>query len=166
MRYFAEKEKFMTDEKLLFKGHPSPFINFGAFLLYGVLLIGGAVGAALVSAWLWVLAGVALVAMLIQWLVIRCRVYEVTTERLRLTTGILTRRTDEMELYRVQDVTLIEPLTARLLGLGTIRLATMDPSTPNLDLEYIRGARELREDLRKSIEVCRDRKRVRVAELE
>jgi uncharacterized membrane protein YdbT with pleckstrin-like domain len=109
---------------------------------------------------------VSLLYMLAQWGLIKTRVFEVTTERIRVTTGLLTRRTDELELYRVQDLTLIEPFFGRLFGLGTIVVTTNDASTPVLEIQYIRGAREVREQMRKSVEECRDRKRVRVAELE
>ena len=53
-----------------------------------------------------------------------------------------------------------------MLGLGTIRVTTTDASTPSVEIEVIKGARQLREELRKSVEVCRERKGVRVAELD
>jgi len=112
------------------------------------------------------LTAVALVFLVFQWLIIKCRVYEVTTERIRVTTGILTRRTDELELYRVKDITLVEPFLLRGFGLGDVEITTNDATTPLLRMEAIRGAKPLREELRKSVEVCRDRKRVRLAELE
>ncbi len=156
----------MSEEKTLFKGTSSLVINLGGFILGTLSIVAGLALGFLYSYWFFILAGLGLVFLLVQWLKIRFRVYEVTTERIRLTTGVLTRRTDELELYRVQDFTLIEPLAARLAGAGTIKIVTMDPSTPALSLEYISGARQLREELRKSVEACRDRKRVRVAELE
>jgi uncharacterized membrane protein YdbT with pleckstrin-like domain len=90
----------------------------------------------------------------------------VTSERIRVSTGILTRRTDDLELYRVEDITLVEPLSLRLLGLGNIELATNDTSNPRLVLPAIRGVKELREVLRKAVEDRREKKRVRVTEFE
>lgn len=160
----------MSDEKTLFKGSSSPVVNIGVFVLCGIVAVAGLVFSFLSSGpiriALWVIAGVAVIYALVQWLLIRIRVYEVTTERIRVTTGMLTRRTDELELYRVKDATLVEPLVSRIFGCGTIAVTTNDASTPNLDLVCIRGARELREQLRQNIEICRDRKRVRLAELE
>ena len=156
----------MSTEQTLFKGSPSLLSQLGTFLLCGILVAAGvALGFLYSPVWL-SLAGVALVFGLGQWIVIKARVYEVTTERVRLTTGILTRRTDDLELYRVKDVTLIEPFLLRILSLGTIEMSTHDTSTPVLALEAISGARELREQLRTAIETCRDRKRVRLAEME
>lgn len=158
------------NEKTLFKGSSSPVAILGTFLLCGAVLVTALVASFVVPApWnfvLWAAAGLALVYVLVRWLLIRFRWYEVTTERIRLTTGILTRRTDELELYRVKDVTLVEPLAIRLFGCGNIVVTTHDASTPTLELTCIKGAAELREQMRQSIEVCRDRKRVRVAELE
>ena len=156
----------MTEEKLLFKGSSSPLIQSGTFFFCVLILAASITFALLQTPWLWILAGVVAVFMLIQWALIKTRVYEATTERLRVRTGLLTRRTDEMELYRVQDLTLIEPFFARMFGLGTIVVTTNDTSTPTIRMEYIRNASGLREELRKSVETCRDRKNVRVTEFE
>lgn len=157
-------------EQVLFKGSSSAMINFGTFVLCGLIAAASFVFAFLLPPpWPFVLAGlgaVALIYMGVRWLFIRVRVYEVTTERLRVTNGIVTRRTDELELYRVKDATLVQPLFLRLFGLGHIEITTHDVSTPLVRMEAIHGARELREDLRKSVETCRDRKRVRLAEFE
>jgi len=101
-----------------------------------------------------------------KWLELRCRVYEVTTERIKVSRGIFSRRTDEMELYRVKDLTLIEPFFFRLFGLGSVIITTNDASTPTLTIHAVRRVKELREELRQAVEVCRDKKRVRLAELE
>ncbi len=156
----------MSEETTLFKGSPSPIIKLGTFLLCGIIFVAAVVFSFLVSVWLVILAGIVLVYMLAQWILIKSRVYELTTERIRVRTGLFTKRTDELELYRVQDVTLIEPFVERVMGLGNIFVTTNDASTPNLELEAIKGARELREQMRKSVEACRDKKRVRVTELE
>ncbi len=160
----------MIDEKTLFQGSSSPVINLGIFALCGVVFVAAVSAGFFVPAPLgWISLGAAAVALIyaaISWLFIRVRKYEITTERVRVTTGLVTRRTDDLELYRVKDVTLVESLPARIFGCGTIAITTNDASTPGLELAYLPGARDLREQLRQSIEACRDRKRVRVAELE
>jgi uncharacterized membrane protein YdbT with pleckstrin-like domain len=92
--------------------------------------------------------------------------YEVTSERIRIRRGIMTKRTDELELYRANDTSLIEPMTLRIFGLGTIEVRTMDTTTPRLYIEAVHGARDLRENLRKCIEQCRASKGVRLTEFE
>jgi len=99
--------------------------------------------------------------MLVRWLDTRCHRWEVTTERIRTTTGILSRRMEEIELYRVKDTSLEEPFLYRLFGRGTIVLETSDRSSPELRIEAIAGARELREQIRGCVEKIRERKGVR-----
>ncbi|MEZ5300332.1 MAG: PH domain-containing protein [Verrucomicrobiales bacterium] len=43
--------------------------------------------------------------------------YELTNERLKLSTGVLNRKTDVLELYRVKDMELEKPLHFRIFGL-------------------------------------------------
>jgi len=112
------------------------------------------------------LAGLAFLFLLADVLVIKATQYEITNERIRIRRGLLTKRTDELELYRAVDTSLVEPLSLRMFGLGTIEVRTNDASTPLVYLSAIHGARRVREDLRRCIEECRDRKRVRVTEFE
>jgi len=156
----------MSEEKTLFHGSPSQVVNLGAYLLSGIVAVALVAAAILFLPWL----APGLVAPIgyagWNWLLLRSRVYEVTTERIRVSTGILTRRTDELELYRVEDITLVEPLSLRLFGLGNLELATNDTSNPRLTLPAIKGVKQLREDLRKAVEERREKKHVRVAEFE
>jgi len=157
----------MSEEVVLFRGSPSLVVKAGTFFL-GVLLIAGfialavwqnqpliAIGAGVVALWLVVVA-----------VFIRTQVFEVTNERLRWTRGILTKRTDEMELYRVLDVSLVEPFLLRMVGAGNIEISSADTTTPRLTLPAVKGARELREKLRVSIEECRVKRGVRMTEFD
>ncbi len=157
-------------EQTLFKGSSSPLVNVGTYVLCGVIALAAGVFAFIIPApGSYILGGVGVLAigyMIAQWLLIKVRVYEVTTERIRISDGVITRRTDELELYRVKDTTLVEPFFMRMLSLGDLEITTNDVTTPVLRMRAIRGARQLREDLRKSVEACRDKKRVRLAELE
>ncbi len=156
----------MNEEKTLFKGSPSQVVNFGVYLLCGVLVLADVAGAFYGTPWLLLLLLAPLGFAGWCWLQLRSRVYEVTTERIRVSTGILTRRTDDLELYRVEDITLVEPLSLRLFGLGNIELATNDTSNPRLVLPALHGANLLREELRRAVEERREKKRVRVTEME
>lgn len=160
----------MSEEQIIFRGSPSVLTRFGPLFLATLVMAASIAGALLLNVqyiWLlWVLAGLALLYILGVIVVVRSHQYEVTNERVRFRKGILTKRTDELELYRVNDTTLIEPFTLRMFGLGTIEFRTADTTTPILHIEAIHGARKLREELRKHVEECRDRKRVRISEFE
>lgn len=111
-------------------------------------------------------AGVCVVYAAVVVVTIKATRYEVTSQRIRVRKGIVTKRTDELELYRANDTSLIEPLSLRLFGLGTIEVRTVDTTTPTVYLQAVHGARHLREELRLAVEDCRDRKGVRLTEFE
>jgi uncharacterized membrane protein YdbT with pleckstrin-like domain len=156
----------MSEEKTLFKGSPSQWVNSRVFFLSGVIAVVDVVVAVKFSPWFGLLLLVPAAWAGGCWLQLRSRVYEITTERIRVSSGILTRRTDDLELYRVEDITLVEPLSLRLFGLGNLELTTNDTSTPRLVLPALRGVKLLREDLRRAVEERREKKRVRVTEME
>lgn len=163
----------MSEETIIFRGSPSVWTRFGALFLGTLVFVAGL---ALFFAFRnappaarWSFAALSLLAVLfvLGTLVgVKTTEYEITNERIRVRQGLFTKRTDELELYRANDTSLIEPFSLRLFGLGTIEVRTNDASTPMVYLRAIHGARTVREDLRRCIEQCRDRKRVRVTELE
>jgi uncharacterized membrane protein YdbT with pleckstrin-like domain len=96
-----------------------------------------------------------------RWWVTRTTVYELTTQRLRKSSGILNRKVDELELFRVKDYAMEQPFLLRLLGLGNLTLVTSDASTPTVAIKAIADVEEVREKLRHAVQAERDRKRVR-----
>lgn len=85
----------------------------------------------------------------------------ISSERIQITTGVLSRHMEEVELYRVKDTSLQQPFLLRLFGLANIHLTTSDQTSPQLLIGPIAEARAVRENLRGAVEKIRDRKRVR-----
>ena len=85
----------------------------------------------------------------------------ISSERIQITTGVLSKRMEEVELYRVKDTALEQPFLLRLFGLSNIHLTTSDQSCPRLVIGPIAEARPVRENLRGAVEKVRDKKRVR-----
>lgn len=149
------------DESTVWKGGPSQVVNlpvFSACLLMAIacLVVGDNLH--------WSISLGALVAGAIvgwKWLVVRCRKYEITTQRLRLFEGVLNQDIDEVELYRVKDTRIVRPIWLRVFDLGNIELETSDRTHPKPVLTAIGDAIEVREHLRKYVEILRDEKRVR-----
>jgi uncharacterized membrane protein YdbT with pleckstrin-like domain len=81
-------------------------------------------------------------------------------------TGVLSKRVDEVELYRVKDTRFDQPFLQRLFGLGNVVLISNDATTPTTVIRGIPDAKAVREKLRTLVEARRDEKRVRVAEVE
>jgi uncharacterized membrane protein YdbT with pleckstrin-like domain len=154
----------MNEETLLWKGSPSQWLNVGPFTL-GLLL-----GAAIITGGCLIpLPPVAtLMALLLplgymmwKYLVVRAQVFELTSERLRVTRGVINQQVDEIELYRIKDSALLRIWWMRLTGVASVSLETSDRTMPKLIIPAIRGGMEMRELLRKQVEAQRDQKRVR-----
>ncbi len=150
----------MTEEKTLWKGSSSQWLNLGPFTAALVLIGGVLAGAAFFPP---ALIGLVVPVGYLLWryLLVRTRVFELTSERLRVTSGVINQWIDEIELYRVKDSQMVRPWWMRLTGLASIVLATSDRTLPHLTIPAVRGGLELRELLRMNVELQRDRKRVR-----
>jgi uncharacterized membrane protein YdbT with pleckstrin-like domain len=159
----------MADERIVFRGNPSLVTIMGTVLLSALLFVGVAIG--LFLGWrhlpesplrfgLFGLFLVPLGILGVKWIGLKFLTYEITSERIKVTRGIFSRRTDEL------DTALIEPFHYRIFGVGNVLVVTHDAATPQIELRGIPGVRDVREQLRHSIEECRQRKGARVVEME
>jgi uncharacterized membrane protein YdbT with pleckstrin-like domain len=155
----------MNEENSFWKGSPSQWLNLGPFalclFLSGAILFGG-----LFFPPAFIALVIPLGYMVWRYLLVRTQIFELTSERLRITTGIINQNIDEVELYRVKDSRMVRPWWMRLTGLASIELETSDRSMPMLVIPAIHGGAELRELLRQHVELQRDRKRVRELDFE
>ena len=157
-------------EEIIWEGTSSQITNLRAFLICVLSVAAIAVGAVWVSRtvgelWLTVLVAVVVVVPASvacrKWLAVRFKKYTLTTERLRIETGIFSKRIEELELYRVKDTTYLQPFFLRLFDLGHIVLTTSDRSSPMVIIAAVPEVRERREQIRRCVEARRDTKRVR-----
>jgi uncharacterized membrane protein YdbT with pleckstrin-like domain len=148
-------------ETELWRGHTSQWVHFW-FYLFCILIAAGCIAGIPFTAGL---SAIGLVVPLVMWIarwwVTRTTLYELTSQRLRRTTGILNRTVDELELFRVKDYAMEQPLLLRMLNLGNLTLVTSDASTPNVSIRAIANVQDVREKLRNAVQAERDRKRVR-----
>lgn len=166
-------------ERTLWRGGSSQLTNLKVFAGSGVWCVLAAVGVAaamrhlpegsvrVVAVWGLVCSGV--VAALVscrQWLAVRAVRYEITSERLRTITGMLSHTVEEVELYRVKDTALLQPFFLRLFSLGHVVVFTSDRTTPAIIIRAVPKARGLRETIRTHAEKRRDAKRVREVDME
>ena len=135
----------MAEEKLIWSGSPSLVINIPVFA----------------SCVLLIRLVVPLFSIVWKWLVTRLTRYELTTERLRTRSGVLNKELDELELYRVREYKLDQPVWLRLFSLGNIILQTSDLSNPTITLRAIPNSENVREQIRTYVEACRVKKGVR-----
>jgi uncharacterized membrane protein YdbT with pleckstrin-like domain len=94
------------------------------------------------------------------------KVYELTSERLKVTEGVFSKATSTVELYRVKDIEVRQPFWYRILGLENVQVTTSDVSSPSLLFDAIEVTAGLPDKLRNQVEAIRVQKRVREIDLE
>ncbi|MBM3888026.1 MAG: zinc-ribbon domain-containing protein [Verrucomicrobia bacterium] len=147
------------EETTVWQGSPSQIVNVTPFLFSALGVVIALILAASLQHPIWLLllllpafyAGY-------RWLQVRCQIYQISTQRLLLTQGIIARRLDNLELYRVEDIVVIQPPLLRLFSLANLVLTTADESSPKLVLRAV--PLNVREALRHQVETCRERRRV------
>lgn len=88
-------------------------------------------------------------------LVVFSRQYRLTTQRLFIHRGILSRTTDQTELVRVEDVRLKQGLMDRILNTGNVEVIGSDRTDENIVLESIDGPAEVAENIRRTVRAVR-----------
>ena len=86
--------------------------------------------------------------------------YRLTEEKLLIITGILSTKEEEVQLYRIMDLTLKRSIWQRIFGVGTIHCCSGDKTTPEFDIKDIKRPNEIKELLSKNVEIQREKKRV------
>jgi membrane protein YdbS with pleckstrin-like domain len=142
------------EENQVWSGTSSQVLNLGIFILCGLvtLTVIGAIVAIPYAVW--------------RYLLVRNRRFEVTSQRIKVYSGVLSKKIEELELYRVKDTKFEQPFFLRLFGLANVVIVSTDSTTPISMIPAIKNAQDLREKLRVLVEERRDQKRVRVTEFE
>jgi len=93
--------------------------------------------------------------------------YRVTTRRIVVETGVLSKRLEQVDLYRISDYAVERPFLQRLLGTGNLVLTTLDRSTPQITIQGIKtDVVALYERLRHATELEKQRRAVRMVDFE
>ncbi len=93
--------------------------------------------------------------------------YRITTQRIIVERGLLSKRMDQIDLYRINDYTVDRPFLQRVVGTGNLKLETMDKTSRELSLNGLpTDVMSLYESLRKATEEEKRRRGVRVVDYE
>jgi len=145
----------MTEEKQLdrFRGHT------------GRWLVGSLEG------WLTLLLcliAIGFVLIFLKWLSNVATSFELTDQRLIIRKGIINKTIDEIELYRVKDVTVDFSILGQMADIGDIKIISSDITSRStvMTMRDVHRARGRREQLRKLVEENRQRRRVREVDLD
>jgi len=96
----------------------------------------------------------------------KCTIYEVTSERLKTTEGVLSKVTDTLEFYRIKDIERQQPFLYRLCGIENVQLNTSDASSPLVIIEAVPRNVGLADVIRNEVEKVRQQKGVREIDVE
>ena len=91
-------------------------------------------------------------------------VYRLVKDKLLIETGFLSKKQEEVRLYRIMDLTLHRPIGQRLWGLGTIHCCTADKSTPDFDILQIKDSERVKNLISDMVEQQREEKRISARE--
>ena len=149
------------EEQIVWRGTSSQLLNFRQYAVVVIVIIACILLAAHFANNFLLLPGlIALFYGLYRFFIIRSASYTLTNQRIIRRSGVFNRTTFEIELYRVKDVHLYEPLQLRLFRLGTISLISSQRSTQIFELTAIKDATAIREQLRHLVERRRNEKGV------
>lgn len=114
------------------------FTSFGVLSLLGLGV--SCIGGALVS-WAWIR--------------VMSTDYRVDTLRVEVERGILRKRIDNLELWRVKDIQFRQSISQRMLGVGDVVLVTSDATNPRIELRGVQAPRALYDSLRDAVDAAR-----------
>ncbi|MBN1219515.1 MAG: PH domain-containing protein [Anaerolineae bacterium] len=83
--------------------------------------------------------------------------YQITSERIRVSEGLLGKEREDIELVRIQDIDHKQSLTERAFNIGDIYVRSHDPSQPEMVLNNVSNPEEVHEILRRAVLKARKR---------
>ena len=130
-----------ASEQTLFEGRPAVLFSVGRWAL-AILTLG--------------------IMALVFWMQSLSTRYRLTTQRVRIERGVLSRSYQDVDLYRIDDVAIDEPFGMRMLGYGVLTLRSTDRTTPEIRIAGVKGVVALAEQLRAAALRERERRGVKV----
>ena len=159
---FAATRELET-EKTIFSGHPAMIYSIGQFVPFLVIVILAAIAIYFIEtreqiAYA-VLAALALCGVILLQYYLRSRAihYTITTQRIKLDRGVLSKIQESLELFRIDHFELRQPLGSRILGQASLHLYSSDAELENFSIYAIPNLPALADQLRE----CQLRERSR-----
>jgi membrane protein YdbS with pleckstrin-like domain len=153
---------------------PSQVINYAAYLSAALQMAVCAVLFAVLRRY-WpmlspVILAIPLAAILglatLTWLKTASTSYHLARGRLTWRAGVLSRSTESLELYRVADVTMRQPLLQRLFGVGRIVLSTADANHRAVIMEGVPSPDRFRDWLTDAVQQTRRERGMREIQMD
>ncbi|MFT3766914.1 MAG: PH domain-containing protein [Minicystis sp.] len=138
----------MTPALVIYEGYPSWKAWFWSYLVAGVLSI----------------AVVGLIWLFFLNLRRKSRRYRLTDRTIDYEVGVLSKRVETLQLWRVQDLDYRQSILERILGIATIHVMTKDMTDPVVVLRGLPASREIFDRLKDACELARQHRVVGVVE--
>ena len=100
------------------------------------------------------------------WLVRLGSEYRLYDDSLEIDTGLVSRHVDNLQLFRVRDLSLHQSVMSRILGVGDINVASTDQTTPHLTIRGVADPRGLYDALREGVARSQATRRTMIVEEE
>ena len=115
-----------------------------------------------------VLIGLAplLIGFIYTWLIGISTEYRLFQDSLEVESGIISRRIENIQLFRVRDLGLAQGITGRILNFGNISVASTDQSNPHFTLHNLDDPRALYDTLRELVAKSQAARRTMIVEEE
>jgi membrane protein YdbS with pleckstrin-like domain len=136
--------KLLDGEQLLFEGRPD-WRSWAALTVLGWLLVPLVVG---------------IVILLVLGAKKRGLAWMVSSHRIEVERGWLSRRIDTVELWRVKDVEFRQGILDRIAGVATLVVYSHDEELPVLALRGLPGDRDLYDQLTNAVMAARQQRQV------
>lgn len=148
--------------EVLYEGVAKHSVSIPGYTKWALVSIAGSVAAVFLgkiqffSTWpLWVLGLVGLPGLLVVFLQHVTTRYKISLRRVETERGIVTKRVESLELWRVLDVRYSQSIFDRITGNGRITLESTDKSDPKLELHGLPEHRKVFEQLREAVQAAR-----------
>jgi uncharacterized membrane protein YdbT with pleckstrin-like domain len=150
----------MEPEKTVHQCTPSQIVNLKHFVFAG-LLASGIIVLSIVTGTPLVLAGLVLPLIYVwwKWLLVKSTKLTITDQRLIVSEGIFHKSTNETELYRVRDTSIVEPFFYRMFGVGNVIIYSTDEAEGQLHFNAYSKPHWIKDQIRNNAEICRQKKR-------
>src|SRR5207248_10366204 len=103
-------------EEIVWRGTSSQWKNFGVYLLCGLFC--------------WLI--VPIFFALARYLQTKCKIFELTTQRFKTTSGVFSKIPDTLDLYRVIVIETRQPFISPLIAIEIMRMTPSDARSPSV----------------------------------
>ena len=158
-----EKPDLVSRKRISLKNYIGTYLLllFAAGLIWGVGLTQTGV-----APWIIILSGLAplVIGGLWTYLLYISTEYRVFEDSLEVESGIISRRIENIQLFRVRDIGLSQGVVGRILNVGNIEIASTDHTRPHFNLQGVDGPRELYDKLREHVAKSQATRRTMIVE--